>query len=74
MDVRDEVVARVDRLPAEMQNQVLRFVASSAAPAPRGEPGTDLRAFSGSLDSVSAQEMIRVIEEEFEGVDGLDWQ
>ena len=28
MDVRDEIVRRVDKLPPEMQDQVLRFVAS----------------------------------------------
>jgi hypothetical protein len=74
MDVRDEIAARVDKLPPEMRDQVLRFVASLAAPEPRGERGADLRPFSGSLDSVSAREMIRVIEEECERVDGSDWQ
>jgi hypothetical protein len=73
MDVRDEIAARVDKLPPEMQDQVLRFVASLDAPVPKGERGADLRAFSGALDSVSAQEMIRAIEEECEQVDAGDW-
>jgi len=73
MDVRDEIVARVDKLPPEMQNQVLRFVASLAATAPEGERGADLRPFSGSLDHVSAREMVQAIEEECERVDGGDW-
>ena len=74
MDVRDEIVARVDKLPPEMRTEVLRFVASLEAKMPKGEPGVELRAFSGFLDPVSAREMTRVIEEEFERVAGRDWQ
>jgi hypothetical protein len=74
MSVRDEIVARVDKLPPEMQNQVLRFVASLAAPAPKGERGADLRLFSGSLDSVSARELTQVIEEDCEQVDAGEWK
>ncbi len=68
MDVRDEIVARVDKLPLEMQEQVLRFVASLGASTPKGESGAVVRRFSGSLDPVSAQEMIRAIEDECERV------
>lgn len=28
MDVKDEIVARIDKLPPDMQEQVLQFVAS----------------------------------------------
>jgi len=73
MGVRDEIVARVDKLPPDLQNQVLRFVASLAAVPPKGERGADLRPFSGSLDRVSAREMVQAIEEECERVDGGDW-
>jgi hypothetical protein len=73
MDVRNEIVARVDKLPLEMQDQVLRFVASLATPTPRGEPGAGLRLFAGSLDPESAREMLRVIEEECERLDVGNW-
>ena len=73
MDVRDKIVARVDKLPAEVQEQVLRFLASSASPARKGESGAGLRCFSGSLDHVSAPEMVRAIEEECERVDAGEW-
>ena len=73
MDVREEIVARVDKLPLEMQEEVLRFVASLAASTPKGESGAALRCFSGSLDHVSAQEMIRAIEEQCERVDASEW-
>ena len=67
MDVRDEIVAQVDKLPPETQERVLRFVASLAVPAPKGESGSVFRSFSGSLDAVSAREMIRAIEDECGG-------
>ena len=73
MDVREELVARVEKLPPEMQEQVLRFVASLAAPGPTGESGTALRHFSGSLDAVSAQEIAQAIEEHCERVDVGEW-
>jgi hypothetical protein len=73
MCVRDEIVARVDKMPPEMQQQVLRFVASLAAPTPKGESGAALRHFSGSLDPVSAQEMLRAIDQECERVDASEW-
>jgi len=58
MQIRDEIVARVDRLPPALQEQVLRYVASLEA-APKGEPGTALLPFVGLLDHASAQEMLR---------------
>lgn len=73
MDVKDEIVARVDKLPPEIQEQVLRFVASLAAPAQKGESGAGLRYFSGSLDPVSAREMVRTIEDECVRVDAGEW-
>ena len=73
MCVRDEIVERVDKLPPEMQEQVLRFVASLAVPTPKGESGAVLRQFSGSLDPVSAQEMLRAIDQECERVDAGEW-
>jgi hypothetical protein len=73
MSARDQIIARVDKLSPELQDQVLRFVAGLAAPALKGERGADLRPFSGSLDPDSAREMMRAIEEECERVDGGDW-
>lgn len=72
MDVRDELIARIDKLPPEMQQHVLRFVDSLPVPA-NGESGAALRLFSGTLDRVSAQEMIRAIEDECERVDAGEW-
>ena len=66
-------MARVEKLPPEMQEQVLRFVASLAASGSTGESGTALRHFSGSLDRVSAREMAQAIEEHCERVDVGEW-
>lgn len=72
MDLRDEIAARIDALPREMQERVLQFVASLTGQA-KGESGAALRDFSGTLDPTSAQEMIRAIEDECERVDAGDW-
>jgi hypothetical protein len=40
----------------------------------KGESDAALRRFSGSIDRVSAQEMIRAIEDECERVDAGEWQ
>jgi len=73
MQLRDEIIARVDCLPPEMQERVLRFLTSLSVQTPQGEPGAALRASSGSLASVSAEEMMRAIEEECERVDDDEW-
>jgi hypothetical protein len=73
MDIRNEIATRIDKLPPEMQERVLRFVASLTASPPKGESGATLRQFSGSLDADSAQQMIRAIEEECERVDAGAW-
>ena len=73
MDVSQEIAKQVEKLPPDMQEQVLRFVASLSTSAPAGENGARLRQFSSSLDSVSARQMIQAIEEECEQVDAGEW-
>ena len=48
-----------------MQREVLRFATFLNELVPRGEPGGDLKHFAASLDSQSAHEMLRAIEEEW---------
>jgi mRNA-degrading endonuclease RelE of RelBE toxin-antitoxin system len=73
MDFRQEIAKQVEKLPPDIQEQVLRFVTSLSASAPAGEKGARLRQFSSSLDSVSAQQMIQAIEEGCEKVDAGEW-
>jgi len=73
MDFRQEIAKRVETLPAELQERVLRFVASLSASARVGEKGSALRQFSSSLDPLSARQMTQAIEEESERVDVGEW-
>ena len=73
MDLGQEIAKKVEELPPDMQERVLRFVTSLSAPALKGENGTALRQFSRSLDSLSAQQMMQAIDEECERVDATDW-
>jgi hypothetical protein len=54
MNIGQEIARRVETLPAELQERVLRFVASLTASAQAGERGSGLRQFSSSLDSVKS--------------------
>jgi hypothetical protein len=73
MNIGQEIARRVETLPAELQERVLRFVASLTASAQAGERGSGLRQFSSSLDSVSARQITQAIDEECERVDASQW-
>jgi hypothetical protein len=73
MDIREEIGKRVDKLSPEMQEHVLRFVASLGASVHAGETGTALRQFAFSIDAASARQMEQAIEEECERIDAGQW-
>jgi hypothetical protein len=73
LDIREEIAKQVERLPLEMQEQVLRFATSLVASAPVGENGATLRQFSSSLDPVSARQMTQAIEDGCERIDASEW-
>ena len=73
MDIPQEIAKQVEQLPPDMQARVLHFVVSLASAAPKGEKGTSLRQFSGTLDHTSAREMMAAIEAECEQVDNSQW-
>ena len=73
MDLTQEIARQVEKLSPDMQEQVLRFAVSLAATPLTGEHGADLRQFSSTLDSLSAQQMIQAIEKECERVDASEW-
>ena len=73
MNVRQEIAKQVERLPQHLQEQVLRFITSLTLSTAKGESGAMLRSFSGSLDVVSAREMIQAVEIECERVDAGEW-
>jgi len=73
MGVRDQIVAQVDQLSPEMQEQVLRSVSSLRTGAAKGESGATVRRFAGLLDHGSCGELIQAIEEGCERVDAGEW-
>jgi hypothetical protein len=73
MDFREAIAKQVEKLPPEMQEQVLRFATSLTDSPVSGEHGSRLRQFSRSLDFVSAREMTGAIEEECERIDAAEW-
>ena len=73
MDIRQAIASRVELLPEDLQERVLRFVASLSASPTIGENGSALRQFSYSIDSASARQMMEAIEEECERVDVGEW-
>ena len=73
MDFEREIAKKVEKLPPDMQEKVLRFVTSLSVSELTGEKGVALRPFSSSLDSVSARQMIQAINEECERVDATGW-
>jgi hypothetical protein len=73
MDIREGIAKQVEKLPLEMQEQVLRYATSLTASPPRRENGARLRQFSRSLDAVSARQMTEAIEEGCERVDIPKW-
>ena len=69
MKVSTEIAERVAKLSPQMQEQVLLFVSALEPSAGRGEGGSALARFAGSLDPVSAREMRQAIEAECERID-----
>lgn len=73
MDIRQEIADKLAQLPPAQQELVLSFVASLRADALKGENGSALRKFSGSLDLVSARQMSEAIGKGCEHVDSSRW-
>lgn|GEM_PF-6448170 len=73
MSLQQEIAERVSQLPYSQQEQVLRFVSELRAAAPIGEKGSDLAAFQGRLDPVSAQEMREAIDRDCGQIELGQW-
>jgi hypothetical protein len=73
MSLKDEIIRRVEALPASQQRQVLAYCDTFGQPAARGEAGSSLLSFAGVLDDASAREMTEAIEAGCEGIDSREW-
>lgn len=74
MNLKSEIMRRVESLPIEQQQRFLLYVEGLEHPSPCGEGGdTMLTSLGGVLDDVSAAEMTKAIESACEGVDPREW-
>ena len=73
MDLRSEIMRRLEAMPLELQHRVLAYFDSLEQIQPRGEKGSALLPFVGLLDDTSAAEMSRAIEAACEVVDSSEW-
>jgi hypothetical protein len=74
MDLKSEIMRRVESLPVELQRQFLVYVEGLEHTCPRGENGGALlSSFAGVLDDASAAEMTKAIESACEGIDPREW-
>lgn len=74
MDLKSEIMRRVESLPTERQRQLLVYVEELEHAHPRGENGAAmLSSLTAVLDDTSAVEMTRAIESACEGIDPREW-
>jgi hypothetical protein len=74
MDLKNEIMRRVESLPAERQGQLLLYVEELEHKRTSGETGRALLlSLTGALDDASAAEMTQAIESACEGVDPSEW-
>ena len=73
MSLQQEIAEQVSQLPRSKQEQVLRFVAELTAKRPIGEKGSNLAAFAGTLDPVSAKQMQEAIDQDCGQIDLDQW-
>jgi hypothetical protein len=73
MNLKDEIMRRVDALPAAQQRQVLAYCDTFEQACVHGEAGHALLSFAGVLDDTSAHEMREAIEAGCEGIDSREW-
>lgn len=63
MDVKVEIMQRIDNLPLEAQRTLLESLGALTGERPKGKPGSAVLAYPGRLDDEVAAEMIAAIEE-----------
>ena len=73
MDLKSEIIRRVEALPVELQRQFLVYVEGLEHSRPPGENGSTLVSSLSGLDDASAAEMTKAIEAACEGVDPREW-
>lgn len=59
-----EVVQEMEKLPDDLQRQVLEFTKRLSASVPRGVPGKNLLRFVGTIPADELQQMRQAIEQD----------
>lgn len=73
MDVRDEIMRRVDALPPDAQRELLAQLEANEEAPLKGNTLEEMLSFCGTLDDQSAKEMIDAIEAECENINDGAW-
>ncbi|MCB0194498.1 MAG: hypothetical protein KDJ65_21290 [Anaerolineae bacterium] len=68
-----EVVQEMEKLPDDLQRQVLEFTKRLTASVPRGVPGKNLLHFVGTIPADELQQMRQAIEQDCEQIDLNEW-
>jgi len=71
--IKQEIIEQIDKMPIELQKQVLDFVHTLILRELKGVPGVELLKFVGILKSEEAEEMARAIQEGCEQTDKSEW-
>ena len=69
--IQEEILHQLDKLPIELQAQVLDFARTLTKP--EGRPGKDLLSFAGGIDIDDLSLMAQAIERDCEQVNADDW-
>lgn len=71
--IESELHEQLNRLPLELQRQVLDFACALVAARPRGVVGQRLLAFAGAIPTNDLAEMSHAIDEGCVRIDDRDW-
>ncbi len=71
--VKERILKDLDQLSLEQQRRAADLAHGLVSPLPKGATVADLLQVAGTLDRLSAQEMLRAIEEGCERVDPDEW-
>jgi hypothetical protein len=71
-EIQAELLKRINQMSEDEQRQVLKFASNLPTSSPQKSAAHFLD-LAGTLDSESAQEMLKAIEEDCERIDTNEW-
>lgn len=73
ISIKQEIVEQIDKLPIELQKQVLDFVHNLVSLEPKGISGKEISRFLGIMTAEEAKEISDAIQEGCERIDDSGW-